>query len=386
MHNSFKERYDVTSSSEEKERVIVGAGLSGSEAALAVQKTGLSYVVLEATDRVGGKTLSQPLASGKGVVDLDAVWLNEVTQPKIYALAKKYGVETVIQPSEGEGILEDTTGIIQRIADGQLSDITSILETEAAKLDIRRFPISDFDKLIVRQVLKQNGAIEDAFKFLETTVKGLLGVDANELSLFYLDYIKSEGTFEKLRSEESNGAQFLDAIISKGTAGELYPGSLFLHTKKFIISVPTLLYKMIDFSPALPKAKTTLTASIKLGYYAKTILIYEKPWWRDIGLRGSFFSFKGAVSFADDTSVDADGQYSITCFIVGSTGRKRSILYPIKRRQLYWIKLRLWLEMSMDIDQGAPSPVMGPNLPNKYADVLRAPCSNLHFLCTETAY
>jgi monoamine oxidase len=80
--------------------------------------------VLEATDRVGGKTLSQPLTSGKGVVNLDAAWLNEVTQPKIYALAKKYGVETVIQPSEGEGILEDTTGIIRRIADGQLSDVS----------------------------------------------------------------------------------------------------------------------------------------------------------------------------------------------------------------------------------------------------------------------
>jgi monoamine oxidase len=36
--------------------------------------------------------------------------------------------------------------------------------------------------------------------------------------------------------------------------------------------------------------------------------------------------------------------------------------------------------------QGDPSPVMGPNLPNKYADVLRAPCGNLHFVCTETAY
>jgi monoamine oxidase len=36
--------------------------------------------------------------------------------------------------------------------------------------------------------------------------------------------------------------------------------------------------------------------------------------------------------------------------------------------------------------QGAPSPVMGPNLLNKYADVLRAPCGNLHFVGTETAY
>jgi monoamine oxidase len=103
--------------------VIVGAGLSGLQAALDVQKAGLSYVVLEARDRVGGKTLSHPLASGKGVVDLGAAWLNEVTQPKIYALAKKYGFETVVQPSEGDGILEDISGTIQRIAEGQLPDV-----------------------------------------------------------------------------------------------------------------------------------------------------------------------------------------------------------------------------------------------------------------------
>lgn len=103
--------------------VIVGAGLIGLQAALDVRKAGLSYVVLEARDRVGRKTLSQRLASGKGVVDLGAAWLNEVTQPKIYALAK-YGFETVVQPSKGDGVLEDTSGTIQRFADGQLPDVS----------------------------------------------------------------------------------------------------------------------------------------------------------------------------------------------------------------------------------------------------------------------
>jgi monoamine oxidase len=47
------------------------------------------------------------------------------------------------------------------------------------------------------------------FKYFEPTVKGLLRNDANELSLFYhLDYNKSEGPLENLRSENRNGAQF----------------------------------------------------------------------------------------------------------------------------------------------------------------------------------
>jgi len=217
--------------------------------------------------------------------------------------------------------------------------------------------------------------------------------------------------------------------ISKGMAGGLPPGSLHLespvshvqqedsststvvtqrgkqfHTKKIIISIPTPLYRTIKFSPPLPKAKMTLADSTTLGYYAKTILVYNKPWWRELGLRASFISLTGTVSFSYDTSVEDDDQYSITCFIVGGTGRKWSILSPIKRRQTVLDQIATmvgeehghrvydteeiiedeWIKEHWS--QGAPSPVMGPNLLNKYADVLRSPCGNLHFVGTETAY
>lgn len=217
--------------------------------------------------------------------------------------------------------------------------------------------------------------------------------------------------------------------ISKGMAGELRPGSLFLDSpvcnvhhehdsscivttrkekkfraKKVIISIPTPLYRTINFTPALPKAKMTLADSTTLGYYAKTVLIYDKPWWREIGLRGSFITVNGAVSISYDTSVEADGQYSISCFIVAGTGRKWSILSPIKRRKTVLDEIAAlvgdehchkvyqteeiiedeWVKEHWS--QGAPSPVMEPNLLNKYGDVLRSPCGNLHFVGTETAY
>ena len=111
-------------SAESVDVVVIGAGLSGLQAALDIQQAGFSCVILEARDRVGGKTLSQPLASGKGVVDLGAAWLNEVTQPKIYALAKKYGFETVVQPFRGDGIVQDTKGKIQRVAQDQLPRVS----------------------------------------------------------------------------------------------------------------------------------------------------------------------------------------------------------------------------------------------------------------------
>jgi monoamine oxidase len=95
--------------------VIVGAGLSGLSAALDVQKAGLTVAVLEARDCVGGKTLSKGLTSGNGHVDVGAAWLNDKTQPKIYALGKKYGFDTVVQPTEGDEVLRDTSGKSQRV-------------------------------------------------------------------------------------------------------------------------------------------------------------------------------------------------------------------------------------------------------------------------------
>jgi monoamine oxidase len=173
---------------------------------------------------------------------------------------------------------------------------------------------------------------------------------------------------------------------------------------KVIISIPAPLYRTIKFSPPLPEYKTTLADSTTLGYYAKTLFIQHTPRGHDTNFSGSFILLNGAVPFSFDTSIDDDDRYSITCFSVGGTGRKWSILSPIKRSQtvldqiasmigdkhghrvyetdevieMEWIK-EPW-------SQGAPSPVMEPGLLNKYGDVLRAPCGNLHFLGTETMY
>lgn len=88
--------------------VVVGAGLSGLQAAYSVQQAGLSVVVLEARDRVGGKTWSVPLASGRGVADLGAAWLNDTLQPRVWAFAKQFNLNVVKQRLEGQAIMQVT--------------------------------------------------------------------------------------------------------------------------------------------------------------------------------------------------------------------------------------------------------------------------------------
>ncbi|KAG7113537.1 Putrescine oxidase like protein [Verticillium longisporum] len=88
--------------------IVVGAGLSGLQAAYSAQQAGLSVAVIEARDRVGGKTWTVPLASGRGVADLGAAWINDRLQPRIWAYVQKFGLRTVRQRLEGKAIMQSS--------------------------------------------------------------------------------------------------------------------------------------------------------------------------------------------------------------------------------------------------------------------------------------
>lgn len=99
--------------------VVVGAGLSGLRAARELHNAGLSYVVLEAMDRVGGKTLSvQASPGGKGVLDMGAAWINDTTQSEIYNLAKEFGFDLVEQRTGGTNLYKDDNGEVHCIPYG----------------------------------------------------------------------------------------------------------------------------------------------------------------------------------------------------------------------------------------------------------------------------
>jgi len=91
--------------------IVVGAGLAGLQAAWDIQRAGLTCLVLEARDRVGGKTLTRKGTPGGEVQqDLGAAWINDTNQSRMWALARELGLHTYVQNTTGDVVVQDLDG------------------------------------------------------------------------------------------------------------------------------------------------------------------------------------------------------------------------------------------------------------------------------------
>lgn len=353
------ERFDV---------VVVGAGLSGLQAARDLHKAGLTVKVLEARDRVGGKTYSRDAQNSK--CDVGAAWINDTNQSKMYALARRYGLNLITQNTTGRIVVDKGVGNLKTHPYGQLlSDgtdkteideiirIRDIFEATCQKIDISNVVTSgqqirkDLDNITFEDWVKSHGPLrEDALNALKIGTRAMLGVEPSEMSaLYFLDYCKSGGGYMLMRSDTKNGGQYLRIVqgtqsFSKGLAAELPEGAISFvspvrkieqqggsikvvsargtyEASRVIVSVPTPLYSEIEFNPPLPPEKLQLSQSTRLGDYCKSIVFYKKPWWREYDLCGLSQSCHGPFAVTRDSSVDVDGHYSLTCFVVGQPAR-----------------------------------------------------------------
>ncbi|KAF5238900.1 hypothetical protein FANTH_10143 [Fusarium anthophilum] len=424
---------------------VIGAGLSGLQAAVDLDKAGLSYIVLEANDRVGGKTLSVPVATGGGLVDMGAAWINDSNQKEMYALAQEFGFDLIVQRTERLSLDQsnETThtipyGQFGDFTDEQLAEILAIMTKLQEYVDRSNLEHphlgSDAEKLDSMTALQfANEEFGEGIAAVLVTMlaRDLLGVEADELSaLFLINYIKSGTGLANISSDTKDGGQYLrnrqgnemfaiklaekldrkiklnssvvkiiqdkNGCTIKTKSGHKY------HSKKVILSVPTSLYPKIDFEPHLPPAKKELAHSTELGYYSKSILVFDEPWWRNANLSGVLTSMDGLISFTRDTAVPQDKQYSITCFHVGQPGREWSQLSKQERQDTVMKQFndcfgtvvdkvpepiniieKDWLKDPWFL--GGPSPVMKPGLLTGAGKSIRDPFKNIHFIGTETS-
>jgi monoamine oxidase len=205
--------------------IVVGAGLSGLRAAVEVHRAGLSVLVLEARDRVGGKTLSLAASSQGGRVDLGAAWINDTNQSEMYKLAQEFGFDLIKQHDTGYNLARGSDGKVTKfpfdaslpasdedaaavhaVFDALIQHATQAhpekphLNPDAKKLDTITF--AEF----ARQVSKSEVGVAAA----DALAAALLGVQAEETSALYMiDYIQSGTGLENMTSDRKNGGQYL---------------------------------------------------------------------------------------------------------------------------------------------------------------------------------
>ncbi|KAI1736027.1 putative flavin-containing amine oxidase [Xylaria scruposa] len=434
----------LPTSNEVVDVVIIGAGLAGLSAAHDVLKSNLSCVVLEARDRVGGKTWSQPLKDSKGYVDLGAAWINDTNQSKIYALAKRYGAELIVQNTEGNCVLQDFDGKCTLFAYGELpnfesatrerlAEIRDMCEADCQKLDTWRPKDTALDCQTFESYLRSRGADDVAMATATVWTRAMLGQEPRDVSaLHFLNFCKSGGGLLQMRSDRKHGGQYLrvrqgtqyfalglanslptdvvrlnspvHAIAQDGSHSiKVQTGGYVYAARKVITTVPGPVLKTIAFSPPLPLAKQTWIDSLTYGYYTKAMMEFKSPFWVEKGFCGLAQSFVGPASVIRDSCIPADNKFILTCFITGGPGIEWASLSTVEReRELLSQLEKIFGVRSLEKEfkemityewtndefsgWGCPCASLTPGVIDTLGgDALRESCGNLHFAGTETA-
>jgi monoamine oxidase len=431
----------LVNNSQKMDVVIVGAGLAGLRVAQQLSQRGLSVVVLEARDRVGGRTLSQSIKGD--VLDLGAQWVGP-HQHNILRLLDELRIKTFPQFSQGRKMLEiggkvsSYRGTVPTISLLKLIDLQLAI-TRLEKLCKQVSPDSpqtarrsaEWDQMTVADWQQRHVRSAEARAVLDGAVRAIFCVEPRDLSfLHFLYYLRSNSGLMKA-AEVKNGAQqdriaggaqqlsqkLQQQIEEQGQRVVLNQPVHSIHqsdnevevrsesasarwnAKYVVVAVPPALAAEIAFEPALPAARQRMHAQMPMGSVIKTIAVYSKPFWREAGMSGELLSHSGAVQLTFDDS-PADSSFgALVGFVLSEAARKLHQQTEGERREIILRELTRYfgaqasapehfLEQNWIAEpwsKGCYAGYAPPGLLSQIGDALRQPCGRIHWAGTETA-
>ena len=420
----------------QRDVVVIGAGLAGLNAARLLRRRGLSVLVLEARDRVGGRTWSAPM--GRATFDRGGQWVGP-GQRRLLALIAELGLETFPTWDTGRKLMElrgrlrTYEGTIPSLPALSLLDLhVGLRRLDAMTARITR-PALDtpdaarLDATSVESWLQANLHTEAARVATSAALRVIFGAEPAEVSLLYaLDYARAGGGLLKLVEIQGgaqerrfvNGAQSValglaaalgDDVVLEAPVrrvDQVGGGPLLVGTDRgdftadhVVVALAPALAAGIDFRPSLPPPREQLHQRMPMGATVKVHLLYPRAFWRERGLSGEAVFDRGPVTVVFDNTSHDSAQPALLAFIVGDPARTWA-LRPAGARRETMVRLMAslfgneaahptdYIEVDWSTEpwsRGCPVGVLGAGAMRVAGAAMQAPTGRIHWAGTETA-
>jgi monoamine oxidase len=414
--------------------VVVGAGFAGLTAARRLKVRGVSVLVLEARDRVGGRSVNHFLGDGQPI-DVGGQWVGP-GQDRLLALAGEMGVATFPTYNRGwhlllyRGRLLRHRGLIPpAIPPNVLADFLQAqlrLDRMARLVPLDRpwraklapqWDSTTLDSWMRRSVYTAGGR---ALMRMATTA--VFSAEPGDLSLLHvLFYTHSAGLSRSLMKAQQwrfvGGSQEVAVRLSKALSDDIRlsapvrsiettrdgavvtAAGLQARCRRVVVAVPPVLAGRIDYSPALPADRDHLTQTAPMGSVIKILAVYDHPFWRERGLSGQASGDEGLVRVTFDNTPPSGSPGVLVAFAEAGDARQLARLSTAQRRSEVLQCLRRYFGEQADDPveyiekdwtserwtRGCYGAFFPPGVWTGYGPALRRPIGPLHWAGSETS-
>lgn len=417
---------------------IVGAGYAGLTAARRLTRAGVTAVVVEARDRVGGRAWTLQTEDGTAL-DMGGTWIGP-GQDAAYSLARELNISTYPTYAAGETVFVDAKGRVSGYRGsipkiGPLSIVS--LAQGMLRLDAMARSVSleapwkgkharDWDSRSVGSWIDSQVPTRDAKHLLRAAVRGLLTADPSEISLLqFLHLVRSaRGGLNELLAVEggyqqdrlSGGAQSMANAMAKELGEAVKLGSpvteikqneggitvrgeaLTVRAKRVIMTAPPRLAARVRYTPALPTDRAQLLDRMPAGEIIKVLTVYEEPFWRAEGRSGMSVAMDSPIETTLDASPKS-GRGVLASFAFGPFARSLGRLSPEERKNTVLGALRLrfgakagepiaYEEADWEREEwtrGCSASHLATGVLTQFGRQIREPAGRIHWAGTETA-
>jgi len=328
-------REDLSPIDTDQRVTVIGAGMSGLAAAWYFNQRGVSVTVLEARDRIGGRTYTN--RSEGFPFDEGASWIhgprrNPISDVADEANATRYETDDdSVKVYNLDGVEYDDKDLARAEKDFEdaLEEIQDNGDASQSFLTVfeQRFPDKLNDPLWIYMLSA----------YLEFDSGGdasrLSSLDFGDDEVYRGDDLLITNGYDTLASYLAEGLdirleQFVSTIDSSGNVINIVTDNDTFETDILIVTIPLGVLKSgnINFIPALPDRQQGAIDRMQMGAVNKYLLLWESAFWdtelQYIGItpeeRGKFNYFLNARTFSDynglmtftfgDYSVDAENK------------------------------------------------------------------------------